>query len=48
MTASDFCAARYIFFCHAGGHPHMRRRQFVTLLGGLHGLKTDSSACADD
>jgi hypothetical protein len=26
----------------------VKRRQFVTLLGGLHGLKTDSSARADD
>ena len=24
MTASDFCAARYIFSCQAGGHPHMK------------------------
>src|SRR2546421_12979856 len=23
MTASDLCAARYIFSCQAGGHPHM-------------------------
>src|SRR5262245_17078552 len=34
MTASDFCAARYIFSCQAGGHPHMKRRDFITLLGG--------------
>src|SRR6266513_1101091 len=34
MTASDFCAARYIFSCQAGGHPHMRRRDFITLLSG--------------
>src|ERR1700756_2156826 len=36
MTASDFCAARYIFSCQAGGggHPHMKRREFITLLGG--------------
>jgi hypothetical protein len=33
MTASDFCAARYIFSCHAGGHPHMRRREFIALIG---------------
>jgi hypothetical protein len=33
MTASDFCAARYIFSCQ-GGHPHMRRRAFITLIGG--------------
>jgi hypothetical protein len=33
MTASDFCAARYIFSCQ-GGHPHMKRRKFITLLGG--------------
>src|SRR5262244_2560762 len=34
MTASDFCAARYIFSCQAGAHPHMKRREFITLLGG--------------
>jgi hypothetical protein len=33
MTASDFCAARYIFSCRAGGHPHMRRREFIALVG---------------
>jgi hypothetical protein len=33
MTASDFCAARYIFSCRAGGHPHMRRREFIALIG---------------
>src|SRR5262245_30895998 len=33
MTASDLCAARSIFSCH-GGHPHMKRREFITLLGG--------------
>src|SRR5262249_25984038 len=26
MTASDFCAARYIFLLPGGGHPHMKRR----------------------
>src|SRR5271170_1821365 len=34
MTASDLCAARQIISCQAGGHPHMKRREFITLLGG--------------
>src|SRR5206468_1505830 len=35
MTASDFCAARCIFSCQAGAiHPHMKRRAFITLIGG--------------
>src|SRR5499433_3787505 len=55
MTASDLCAARYIFSCQrgppthdckrplcgtlhfllpGGGHPHMKRREFIALLGG--------------
>src|SRR5438034_9731622 len=42
-VASDFCAARCIFSwqgslvrlrCDGGGHPHMTRREFITLLGG--------------
>src|SRR6185295_12581915 len=33
MTASDLCAARQIISCQ-GGHPHMKRREFITLLGG--------------
>jgi putative ABC transport system substrate-binding protein len=33
MTASDFCAARYIILLPGGGHPHMKRR-FITLVGG--------------
>ena len=31
MTASDLCAARQIIYCQAGG-PHMKRREFITLL----------------
>src|SRR6516164_259748 len=34
MTASDLCAARQMISCQAGGHPHMKRREFITLLGG--------------
>src|SRR5919201_3715880 len=39
MTASDFCAARYIFSCQAGAihtrrGDRMRRREFITLVGG--------------
>jgi putative tryptophan/tyrosine transport system substrate-binding protein len=35
MTASDFCAAREVISCQAGGgHPHMKRRDFIMLLGG--------------
>jgi hypothetical protein len=34
MTAGDFCAARCIFSLPGGGHPHMNRRDFITLLGG--------------
>src|SRR3982075_4181905 len=43
MTASDLCAARQIISCQAGailpggGHPHMRRREFITLLGEARG-----------
>src|SRR6516162_2527259 len=32
MTASDLCAARQML--PGGGHPHMKRRSFITLLGG--------------
>src|SRR5262245_4017749 len=34
MTASDLCAARQMISCSGGGHPHMKRRDFITLLGG--------------
>src|SRR5215467_8167695 len=34
MTASDLCAARQMISCQAGAIPHMRRRAFITLLGG--------------
>src|SRR5438105_12929005 len=34
MTASDLCAARQMISCQVGGHPHMKRREFITLLGG--------------
>src|SRR5215468_8704481 len=34
MTASDFCAARSIFSCQAGAIHTMKRRAFITLLGG--------------
>ena len=34
MTASDLCAARQVIALPGGGHPHMRRREFITLLGG--------------
>src|ERR1043166_4057094 len=35
MTASDFCAAREVISCQpGGGHPHMKRRAFISLLGG--------------
>src|SRR3954463_11984964 len=34
MTASDLCAARQIISCQAGGHPHMKRREFITMIGG--------------
>src|SRR5919201_4714106 len=33
MTASDFCAARYIISCQAGAI-NMKRREFIALLGG--------------
>ncbi len=34
MTASDLYAATPNYLLPAGGHPHMRRREFITLLGG--------------
>src|SRR5262249_12355799 len=34
MTATDFYAARYIFSCQPGAISHMKRREFITLLGG--------------
>src|SRR5947199_5695216 len=34
MTASDLCAAREGYLLPGGGHPHMKRRDFITLLGG--------------
>jgi hypothetical protein len=37
MTASDLCAARQMISCQAGrGHPHMKRREFITLIGQHH------------
>jgi hypothetical protein len=33
MTASDLCAARQMIL-PGGGHPHMKRRDFITLFGG--------------
>ena len=33
MTASDFCAARYIFSCQAGPSTHEQAR-VIALLGG--------------
>jgi putative ABC transport system substrate-binding protein len=35
MTASDLCAARPKDLLPGGGHPHMKRREFITLLGGV-------------
>jgi putative ABC transport system substrate-binding protein len=35
MTASDRSAARQIISYQPGGHPHMKRREFITLLGGM-------------
>ena len=47
IHASEFCAARYIFCCHAGGHPHMRRREFIALIGcGLRGIWSRTRAAA--
>ena len=34
MTASDLYAARPNYLLPGGGHPHMNRREFITLLGG--------------
>src|SRR5262249_23891277 len=43
MAASDLCAARQMISCQAslarrllpgGGHPHMKRREFIALVGG--------------
>ena len=34
MTASDLNAARQNYLLPGGGHPHMKRREFITLLGG--------------
>src|SRR6516225_9183354 len=34
MTASDFWCGTLHFLLPGGGHPHMKRRQFITLLGG--------------
>src|SRR5437762_10630566 len=34
MTASDLCAARPKDLLPGGGHPHMKRREFITLVGG--------------
>src|SRR5262245_25281114 len=38
MTASDLCAARQLISCQAGyllpggGHPHMKRREFMSVM----------------
>src|SRR5215469_16362654 len=34
MTASDLCAARQMISCQAGAIHTMKRRDFITLLGG--------------
>src|SRR6516165_8623252 len=34
MTASDLCAARQMISCQAGAIHTMKRRQFITLVGG--------------
>src|SRR5215471_10484915 len=37
MTASDLCAATPNYLLPGGGHPHMKRRKFISLLGGAAG-----------